>query len=393
MKTEMQSQGKVVLKPGKEKALLQRHPWIFSGAVQSLPDMQAGEVFSVHSSAGEFLAKAYFNPDNSLVGRVLTFFDEPPAEAVKREMRRAYALRQILPLETNAYRLINAEGDGLPGLIVDRYDDVLVMQIHTQGMEKFRSLIIEELVALIQPRTIYEKSHSSAREQEGLVETQGVVWGEECDLVEMRERELLFQISLKEGQKTGFFLDQREMRAHVMRHAKGRRVLNCFSYTGAFALFALAGGAESATSVDSSKKAVEQAEKNTRLNGFSPEQHKLICEDAFLFLRKNPLDFNLVVLDPPAFIKKRSDVVQGCKGYQEINRLVLEKIPSNSFLLTSSCSYYLDESLFQKVLFQAAFLARRKVRILAKHVHAEDHPTSLYHPEGAYLKSFFLHVE
>lgn len=387
MKTE-----KVILKPGKEKALLQRHPWIFSGAVESLPQVAPGSLLSVHSSRGEFLAKAYFNPGNSLVGRVLTFREEKIEEAIRRQIRDAWVLRKTLPLDTDSYRLINAEGDGLPGLIVDCYKDVLAVQIHTQGMEKLKPLIVEELKQLVSPRTIYEKSLSSARQQEGLADAEGVLWGEECDLLEMRERDLRFQISLKEGQKTGFFLDQREMRAQIAHYAKGRRVLNCFSYTGGFALAALKGGAEFAVSVDSSKRALELAEKNSALNGFSKQQHKLVCEDAFQFLRKDPLDFNLIILDPPAFIKKRSDLVQGCKGYQEINRLVLEKIPPSSFLLTSSCSYYLDEPLFQKVLFQAAHTAGRRVRILSHHIHAPDHPVSLYHPEGAYLKSLFLHI-
>lgn len=382
----------VKLKPGKEKALLQRHPWIFSGAVDFFPEMAPGEVLRVHSSTGKFLAKAYFNPENSLAGRVLTFREESTEDAIRRQIREAVAFRKTLPLETNAYRLINAEGDGLPGLIVDKYADVLVIQIHTQGMERLKSLIVDELKTLLSPRTIYEKSHSSAREQEGLEEMQGVLWGEDCDLVEIDERGVRFQISLKEGQKTGFFLDQREMRAHVMRHAEGRRVLNCFSYTGAFALFALKGGAKTALSLDSSKTALALAQKNSALNGFSPEQHQVVCDDAFQFLRNNRLDFNLVILDPPAFIKKRNDVVQGSKGYQEINRLVIDKMPSNSFLLTSSCSYYLDEQLFQKLLFQAAALANRRVKILCRHIQAEDHPVSLYHPEGAYLKSFFLHV-
>jgi 23S rRNA (cytosine1962-C5)-methyltransferase len=383
----------VILKPGRERSLLQRHPWIFSGAVERIPHISPGDLLSVFSSQGEFLATAYFNPANSLMGRVLTFREETVESALKRQLKAAWEMRQnlFLPKMTNAYRLINAEGDGLPGLIVDCYADVVVIQIHTCGMEKLKTKIVAELVELLHPKAIYEKSQSAARKQEGLEDTQGLLWGTACPEVEVFERGMRFIVSVIEGQKTGFFLDQREMRRLVQEHAQGRRLLNCFSYTGAFSLFALQGGATHAESVDLSEKALALAQRNSEMNQFSA--HSFVREDVFEYLKKSKMDFDFVILDPPAFVKKRTDLDQACKGYKEINRLVLEKIPAKSLLLTSSCSYYMNEELFQTLLFQAACDAKRQVKILSHHHQALDHPVSLYHPEGAYLKSLFLYIE
>lgn len=385
----------VVLKPGKERSLMQRHPWIFSGAIASFPQIDPGEVLPVLSSAGQFLAHAYFHPDNSLAGRVITFQDEPIDAAVRRLLHEAHALRKAYfhPEISNAYRLVNAEGDGLPGLIVDCYNNVVVIQINTYGMERLKPLIVDTIKELIQPKSIYEKSLSVARRLEGLEDSQGLLYGESIKEVEIVERGVRFIVSVAEGQKTGFFLDQREMRAHVMRFAAGKRVLNCFSYTGAFALFALKGGATSVESVDSSEPALAIAARNTQLNNFSSLQHSLVQEDAFTYLKRSSMDFDLVILDPPAFAKKRADVDAACKGYKEINRLVLEKMPPRSCLLTASCSHYISDELFQNLLFQSAHEAHRRVKILSRHSQALDHPISIYHPEGSYLKSLFLFVE
>ncbi len=383
---------RVVLKPGKEKALLNRHPWIFSGAIEKLPVCEPGEILSVHSSDGKFLAKAYFNPEASLVGRVVTFLDEPIEQAIRKAFEEAYALRKTVMREGNAFRLINAEGDSLPGLIVDCYADVVVIQIHTWGMEKLKPLLIQILQELLKPKTIYEKSLSSARAQEGLPETQGVLFGEEISEIEIQESSLKFLVPIKEGQKTGFFLDQREMRKLVKEQARGRRVLNCFSYTGGFSIAALAGGASYVRSVDISAPALACAEKNSKLNGFS-DKHECVEADVFDYLRDETLDFDFLILDPPAFAKKRSDQEAACRGYKEINRLALLKAKPHSLLLTSSCSYYVDQELFQTVLFQAARDANRNVRILSHHRLSPDHPISLYHPEGSYLKSLLLYVQ
>ena len=262
---------KVTLKPGKEKALRNRHPWIFSGAVASMPELEEGEILPVYGASGEFLAKAYFHPENSICGRVLTFIDEPIENALDQRIAGAIALREKMfdRKITNCFRLVNAEGDGLPGLIIDIYDDVAVVQINTQGMQRLKPLIVEIVRNKLKWRGIFEKSHSAARRQEGLPDLRGPLYGECPKEVLVKENGVSFLVALEEGQKTGFFLDQREMRQLIYRLSKNKRVLNCFSYTGGFSLFALKGGAECVTSIDSSEKACRYAIENTLLNHLS----------------------------------------------------------------------------------------------------------------------------
>jgi 23S rRNA (cytosine1962-C5)-methyltransferase len=383
---------KVILKEGREKSLLQRHPWIFSGAIFSLPDIEAGTVLPVYSACGHFLAKAYFHPTNSIAGRVLTFTNESIEAALFANIKNAILLRQTFfdRSKTNAYRLINAEGDGLPGLIVDHYNGVLVIQINTCGMELLKPLIINHLISCLNPSTIYEKSTSFARKQEGLMPREGLVHGQPLPEIEILEEGMRFLVSFEKGQKTGLFLDQRERRLEIERLSQKRRVLNCFSYTGGFSLFALRGSATSVHSVDSCDYATQMAEHNVRLNGFS--NHTASTEDAFAFLKRSDMNYDLIILDPPAFAKKRADVTSACHGYKTINRLVMEKAKPGTLLLTCSCSYYIDTKLFQSLLFQSAQEARREVKILSPHLHAFDHPVSLFHPEGDYLKSFLLYL-
>lgn len=386
---------RIVLKKDREKSLMRKHQWIFSGAILSAPDFMDGDILSVYSHDGNFLAKAYFHRTNSIAGRVLSFENETVQSILSKRISDSYEMRKQFfdPDTINAYRLVNAEGDGLPGLIVDKYADVLVVQINTCGMEKLRPLILETLIKIISPRSIYEKSVSSARRQEGLSDFQGFIWGEEVPEVQILENGLIFSVSIEKGQKTGLFLDQREMRAMIGNHSAKKRVLNCFSYTGGFSLFALKGGALHVDSVDVCPHASSYAQKNTLLNGFDPDRHEIIQADAFDFLKTSSLEYDLVILDPPAFAKKRADVQSACLGYKEINRRVFEKIPPKSLLFTSSCSYFIDEALFQNLIFQAACEAGRTVKILSRHQHAFDHPISLYHPEGDYLKSLFLYIQ
>jgi 23S rRNA (cytosine1962-C5)-methyltransferase len=382
---------KVVLKAGKEKSLLRQHPWIFSGAIASASSFEMGEVLPVYSHEGLFLAQAYFHPTNSLAGRVLSFKQDSILDSIKQNILNAASLRESLTLGSS-YRLIHAEGDGLPGLIVDKYEDILVLQINTYGMERLKPFLIETLAESFQPRAIYEKSVSFARRLDGLEDFEGVVYGEEVDEVEIEENGLRFLVSIRNGQKTGFFFDQRNMRQLIGQHAQGKRVLNCFSYSGAFSLFALQGKASHVTSVDVCHKANALSRRNTLLNGFNLENHKVIQKDVFDFLKCSSMDYQLVILDPPAFAKKLSDQKAACLGYKALNRLALEKMPANSLLLTCSCSYHLDAGLFQNLLFQAAQEAGRQVKILSRHHQAYDHPVSLYHPEGEYLKSLLLHI-
>ena len=385
---------KVILKPGREKALRNRHPWIFSGAIDSFPSFENGEVLPVYSSNGEFLAKAYFHLENSICGRVLTFIDEPVDKAIQQRIAEAISLREKMfdREKTNCFRLINAEGDGLPGLIVDIYDDLAVVQMNTQGMECLKPLIVEKLKAKLKLRGIYEKSHSAARRQEGLPDALGALYGECPKEILVKENGVLFLIAIEEGQKTGFFLDQREMRQLIYRLSKNKRVLNCFSYTGGFSLFALKGGAEFVTSIDSSEGACRFAMENTLLNHIPLSQHAVIRSDVFDYLRNPEQPFDIVILDPPAFAKKRQDVNEACRGYKEINRRVLEMLPTDSYLLTCSCSHFIGEDLFQQLVFQAAIEARREAVICSRHIQATDHPISLFHPEGEYLKGLLLHV-
>lgn len=385
---------KVVLKPGREKSLLNRHPWIFSGAIESLPSFENGEVIPVYSSSGQFLAKAYFHKENSLSGRVLTFLDESIESCIERQLSDAVSLRaKMFDKEiTNCYRLINAEGDSIPGLIVDIYDDVAVIQVNTCGIERLKPLIVQKLSKKLKLRGIYEKSESGARRQEGLSDTVGTLFGDCPKEIIVKENGLLFLIGIQDGQKTGFFLDQREMRQLIGKLSQDKRVLNCFSYTGGFSLFALSGGAKSVTSIDSSEAACRYALENTPLNHFPLSQHEVIRSDVFDYLKNNKSAFDIVILDPPAFAKKRQDINDACRGYKEINRRALEMMPANSYLLTCSCSHFIDEDLFQQLIFQSAIEAKREAVICSRHIQATDHPISLFHPEGGYLKSLLLHI-
>lgn len=378
----------VVLKPGKEKSLQNRHPWIFSGAIASRPSHQPGEILPVYSSKNQLLGHGYFHPTNSIAGRMLNFDSKDPLESLRDSIDQALQLRHLLVPESGR-RLINAEGDAIPGLIVDQYDDVLVIQIHTAGMDLLRDQIVQHLIQKLNPSTIYEKSISPARHQEGLQNVKRLLYGKEKPETIITEHGIPFIVRPLEGQKTGFFLDQRQMRYQVLQLAQGKQVLNCFSYTGGFSLAALQGGASHVTSVEISDEACQLAARHW----FDHSKHTIVQADAFEFLHSNPLDYHLIILDPPAFAKKRSDIPTASKGYREINRLAFEKMPPQSILITSSCSTYMDAALFQQIVFQAAAEAGRFVRIIGRHLQALDHPVSIYHPEGDYLKSLMLYVE
>jgi 23S rRNA (cytosine1962-C5)-methyltransferase len=385
----------VVLKPGRDKAVRNRHHWIFSGAIRDLPEFEDGDILPVRNAAGELLGHGYFNRKSSITGRMISFGDEPPEAAVRRGVERALALRARFfdPALTNARRLVNAEGDGLPGLIADLYDDVLVLQVATLGMEKLKPLIVDLLAGAVRPRTIFEKSDLPARRDEGLEDFEGLLAGEPVERVRILENGIPFWVSPTAGQKTGFYLDQREARKLVRDCAAGRRVLNTFAYSGSFSVCALLGGAVKADSVDSSPAAMALAQDNFELNGLASGSGTFFTADVFEFLREPALDHDFIILDPPAFAKKRTDVVAGCRGYKDINRLALQRVRTPGLVLTFSCSHFVDETLFQQVVFEAAHEAGRRVRILQKHRQAFDHPVNVYHPETAYLKGFLLYVD
>ncbi len=379
----------IVLKPGREKSVLRGHPWIFSGAIARGPKFSDGDILPIHDHGGNFLALGYFHNEMSIAGRILSFEKKEITSVLKEKLLSAFNMRKELIPDSNCFRHINAEGDGLSGLIIDYYDGVFVIQISTVGMERLKSLIVTLLVELFQPKAIYEKSLSSSLRQEGLEMSEGTLYGNVPEEIEVVENGIKFLVSITKGQKTGLFLDQRSMRKKIGGYAIGKRVLNCFSYTGGFSLFALKGGASEVVSVDSCKTACSYAQRNTELNALS--NHIIHVSDVFDFLKSDPLNFNLVILDPPAFAKKRNDVDQACKGYIELNRLAIEKMPPRSLLLTCSCSCFIDQNLFQNLISQAS--CNRNVRILEKHTQAVDHPVNIHHPEGEYLKSLFLYIE
>ena len=385
----------VVLKPGKDRAVRNRHHWIFSGAVRSLPEFEDGGVLPVRSAAGDLLGHAYFNRASSIVGRMVSFGAEPPEDALRRAVDGAVALRRRFfdPAVTNALRLVNAEGDHLPGLVADLYDDVLVLQVATLGMEKLKPFILELLAAAVNPRAVYERSDLPSRREEGLPEREGPLSGETPGRLRVLENGLPFWVDIARSQKTGFYLDQREMRRLAGEVARGRHVLNAFSYSGAFSVCALKGGAVRADSVDSSADAVALAQENFELNGLPSDSGIFFAADVFEFLREPDLGYDFIILDPPAFAKRKTDVVRACRGYKDINRLAIQRVRPRGLVMTCSCSHFVDDRLFQQVVFQAAGEAGRRVRILQRHRQSLDHPVNIYHPETEYLKGLLLYVD
>ncbi len=393
----MKSSQGMVLASGRERAVLSRHQWIFSGAVQSIDhSAQNGDCIDIVSSIGEFLGIAFLNRTSSIVGRMLSFDKISVEEALHENLLKAFAFRKKLfgDLSGKMCRLVNAEADMLSGLVVDLYDTTAVIQISSLGMEKYKGLILDILKAEFPLTWIFEKSTSPSRKKEGMKLVEETLWGVEKSRIIVNEDDLQFSIAIKGGQKTGFFIDQRETRDTVRRLAPGRRVLNCFSYSGAFSVAALSSGAASCCSIDSSEQALLLIAENLALNGMSGDpRHTSVCADVFLWLEREPLDFDLIVLDPPAFAKRKQDLDVAMKGYREINRRALQKMPSGSFLLTCSCSYHVQPTEFMAMLKQAALHSGRRVRVLSNHRHAWDHPSSIYHPETDYLKSALLYVE
>jgi len=389
------------LKPKKEIPLLNHHHWIFSGAVASLSDdVPNGHITQVLSSDGLFLGQAYINRRSNIMGRVISFDHGPIPDILHKKISSAWRLRKdLFKNDTNCYRIINSEGDGIPGLIVDRYDSVLVIQSTTLGIDHLLPILTQELLKVAESEdkrewSIYLKSTSPSRHSEGLSEQIKWLSGEVQPSITVLEDGMRFQVITEKSQKTGLFLDQREMRRLVSTMVKDKTVLNCFSYTGGFSLATLKGKARHVTSVDISKDAISQLEINLTLNSIPTGLHTSHVADVFEFLKsKEKLDSDFVILDPPAFAKTKLDVPEAMRGYRELNSLAISKMPPRSWLLTSSCSYHVDPILFQKLIFQAANEAKRSARIMERHRLASDHPININHPEGEYLKSLLLFIE
>jgi 23S rRNA (cytosine1962-C5)-methyltransferase len=386
----------VVLKPERDKHVRNKHPWVFMGAIERYPEFENGDILPVVTAKGDFIGYGYFHRDQSISGRMFSFVDQDPKETIRENIKGAIELRKIVvPEETTAYRLINGEGDSLPGLIVDVYGDVLVIQVNTLGIEKLKPLILETLRNEFGNKAVFEKSGTPTRRKEGLPDFEGWIVGEGKEPFEVLERGLKFKVTASGMQKTGFFLDQREMRQLTRNYAKDRTVLNCFSYTGGFSVYALAGGAKRADSLDSSEMAIAAARENLSANGFDVAKNGFYTEDVLSFLSQPdlPASYDFIILDPPAFAKRASDVDNASRGYRDINRAAMQRLPKGGLLLTSSCSAHVDRSLFQTIIFAAAKDAKRKIKILSYHVLAADHPINLFYPEGDYLKSLLLFVE
>jgi len=379
-----------LLKRGKEKPLQGRHPWIFSGAIDQIDDnFQVGDLVRVYSQEERFLGIGYLNPRSQIAVRMLAFEDVCiNANFFEKRIEEAVDLRKdFVSSDTNAYRLIHSEGDFLPGLIVDRYGDYLVVQFMTAGMDLWKETIIEILKNLLPVKGVFQKDDSEFRDREGLQKRVGRLWGEEPpDYVEIQENGIQFIVDIHRGQKTGFFLDQRENRKLVAQHCQDRRLLNTFAYTGAFGLYAAKAGARETVSVESSEEALHTAQLNFEKNGLAGPTNHFVRENVFEYLRSSRQEFDFIVLDPPAFCKSKQQVQQASRGYKDINLYAMKRLAGSGLLFTFSCSSYISPELFQKIVFSAAKDAKRNVRILAKTSHSADHPINIYHPEGEYLK-------
>ena len=385
------------LKPGREKSVLNRHPWIFSGAIERIEgEPSAGSEVRILDHQGSFLARGYYSAAGDIRCRLLRWEDAPiDRPFLTGLIRQALALRQgFIGEDTDAYRIIHGEGDGLPGLIVDRYGDILVMQISQAGFERRLQLLIDILVDELDPLAIYQRSEGAARQAEGLPAATGVVYGDfNSGAVRISESGWIFYVDIIHGQKTGFYLDQRENRKFLSQLVRGKTVLNGYAYTGAFAVAALSGGAGRVINVDSSAAALELARKNIRENGFETAEADFIAADMPTFLRQTDELYDVIILDPPPFARHRKDVAAASRAYKDINLQAMKRLRRGGLLFTCSCSQHIAPDLLQKILFAAARDAGRNVRILAERGHPPDHPIHLFHPEGRYLHAFLLHVD
>lgn len=390
---------KITLRRGKEESLDRFHPWVFSGAVDSVePGVNEGDIVEVVTSDGRTVGCGHAQI-GSIAVRMLQFgASELPADFFTRRLTEAFALRKAIGVirpDNDSYRLVHGEGDFLPGLVVDVYADTAVMQAHSPGMHFVRSEIADELVRLEGAgiRNVYYKSETTLPFMARLEPEDGYLIGEASDCL-ATENGLRFRIDWLRGQKTGFFLDQRDNRALVERYAAGRRVLNMFCYTGGFSVYALRGGASSVQSIDSSAKAIMLTDNNVELNFGREPRHRSEAVDAFRFLSDMPDGaYDLIILDPPAFAKHRNAVKNGLNGYRKLNTKAFEKIAPGGILFTFSCSQVVTKDMFRHAVFTAAARTGRKVRILHQLTQPADHPINIYHPEGEYLKGLVLSVE
>lgn len=390
---------KIFLKAKKDAAVRRFHPWVFSGAVKPMeapiPD---GTLVEVRSARDEYLATGHYQ-DGSICVRIISFEPAPIDDAFwQKKLQNAYDYRQRLNLtdnpETNAYRLVHAEGDGLPGLIIDIYGQTAVIQCHSIGMHQDREAIAKALLAVYQGRltAVYDKSKETLPGQYASAVENGYLHGAEQS-GPILENSLKFSIHWEEGQKTGFFLDQRDNRQLLQKYAVDKRVLNAFSYSGGFSVYALAAGAREVHSVDVSGKAIAWADQNVALNDSTTERHQSYAQDVLKFLQSVQAPYDVMVVDPPAFAKSLKKRHQAVQGYKRLNALALRKIRPGGILFTFSCSQVVDAELFYNTIVAAALEAGRQLRLMHRLTQPPDHPVNIFHPEGAYLKGFVFEVE
>ncbi len=389
----------VYLKKGKEDSLRRFHPWVFSGAIQRMDEgIREGDIVRVYNAQGEFLAVGHYQI-GSISVRVLSFRDVPVDDAFwKSRLQVALDMRISIGIadnpQNNTYRLIHGEGDNLPGLVVDCYGKTAVMQAHSVGMHVSRHEIVKALISVMGSRIahVFYKSETTLPYKAQLEQENGFLYGGSDDNTAV-ENGLRFHVDWLKGQKTGFFVDQRENRALLERYARGRTVLNMFCYTGGFSFYAMRGGARLVHSVDSSGKAIELTNANVALNFPGDTRHEAFCDDAFKFLDRADDIYDLIILDPPAFAKHRAALHNALKGYTRLNAKAFQRIRPGGILFTFSCSQVVTKEHFRNAVFTAAAQSGRKVRILHQLHQPADHPVNIYHPEGEYLKGLLLYVE
>jgi len=386
----------IVLKPGREKSVQNRHPWIFSGGVDREPaELGSGAIVDVESTNGDFLGRGTYNADSQIRVRLFTFRDEElDAKWFERKISHAESWRRkLLPPETDAYRVLFGEADGVPGVIVDRYGEGLVVTFATAGADFLHDTIIDALIEACAPQWIMERSTGGYRKEEGVPPRVGGVYGQVPEEpIRIRENGLQFLVDIHAGQKTGFFLDQRDARQALRIMSRDRTVLNAFGYSGGFAVYAMAGGARQTVTVDLNVNALSLVTKNHELNGQTIGPDDVVEMDVFNFLREDEREFDLIVLDPPAFAKSKSALSRATRGYKDINMLAMKRLPPGGLLFTFSCSGHVSYDLHRKILFAAALDAGRDVQVIRTLGHPLDHPMNVYHPEGEYLTGFICRV-
>ncbi|HWP65905.1 MAG TPA: class I SAM-dependent rRNA methyltransferase [Candidatus Limnocylindria bacterium] len=388
---------RLVLQPGRDVPVRRGHPWIFSRAIrEGLDGAEPGEPVRIVSAGGGFVAVGYANPRTTIAARVVSLDDEPlDAALVDRRVAEALALRrQLLPPDLTAYRVLNGEGDFLPGVVVDRYGDVLVCQFLTAGAARLAPEVVAALESRLAPQSIVERSEGGVRAEEGLPGARGLLAGTEPAVpLAIAEGGATLLVDVLHGQKTGFFLDQRDTRALVARLTAGRRVLNAFAYTGAMSVAAGRGGATEVVSVDTSAPALAFAREAWAANGLPEAAARFVCADVFEFLREEREPFDCVILDPPPFVRRRRDLTAGLRAYKDVNLQAMRRLAPGGWLVTCSCSQHLGRAAFREVVAAAAGDAGCRLTLVGEAGHPVDHPVALAHPEGEYLKVLLLRAE